>query len=210
MDSSLVFFAILLLGLISLFALRLQTKKKPDTVKPSPQDFRLEASEEIGLFTNQKAPHPAPEIPTGYNDVRLTLLVRDPEWIYAYWEVSPYHWEEITKRHGRQASFENLTLRVVELGNDMDYFDLKVGKLVGGWHIHVPRPSTAYYAVMGLGTRRNFIPLIVSNVVTTPRNDFSILADEEWMLVNDYEQRIIKYTGLLPVNVTSPFMFRKD
>ena len=29
------------------------------------------------------------QIPTGYGDHRIVLMVKDPWWVYAYWEVQP-------------------------------------------------------------------------------------------------------------------------
>jgi hypothetical protein len=29
------------------------------------------------------------ELPSGYGDNKILLLVRDPYWVYSYWEISP-------------------------------------------------------------------------------------------------------------------------
>lgn len=210
MSSNLVFLIFLLLTVFSLLVLRSRAQKQRVLGPDKEQGFKFETAEEIGVLPEPKTMSlPPVEIPQSYHDVRLSLLVRDPEWLYAYWELNPDLWEESKKKFGHMAQYDNVTLRVLELTNDMAWFDIKVGTLIGDWHIQVPKPNTPYYAILGLRNTNGFFPLIVSNIVITPRNDISPLTEDEWMLVDDYERKIVKYVGHIPFDATSPFMFRK-
>ncbi|NLU50934.1 MAG: DUF4912 domain-containing protein [Syntrophomonadaceae bacterium] len=210
MSSDILGLVLLLLALLSALIIGLQGKKKTHPPEKGP-DFKFETAGEISGAAVPEATVPPPvEIPEYYHDEKLVLMVRDPEWLYAYWEISPDYWNEVRQKYGQAASYDNLTLRITELAGEMAYFDIKVGNRIGSWHIHVARPDTPYYGVLGLKLGSDFFPLIVSNAITTPRNAVSPLGDDEWMLVSDYEQRIIKRLGQIPFDATSPFMFRKE
>ena len=208
------YFVALALVVLALFSLRFVNSPEKDlaseNTRGSQQDFNLEAAEELVPAKSRPVPPSVIDIPEYYHDLRLSLLVRDPKWLFAYWEINPDFWRDISQQHGRLARYENITLRIMELANEMAYFDIRVGNLIGSWHIQVPRPDTPYYGILGLSNGGEFIPLLMSNTVITPRNDLSALGDEEWMLVSEYEQKIIKRIGLIPFDATSPFMFRKD
>ncbi len=52
--------------------------------------------------------------PESYGQNRIRLLVRDPEWIFAYWDVKPQALEDLAKSLGERAlALSRLTLRVV-------------------------------------------------------------------------------------------------
>ncbi len=174
--------------------------------------FAMEIAQELAPLEHQRKPSaPAPDLPDSYNDTRLVLMVRDPEWLFAYWEIGQHHWEEIVHNYGETAaSRDNLTLRVFEISDQMEHFDIKVGSFAQDWHIRVGKSQTPFYCQLGIKYYQEFIPLAVSNTVITPRNSFSTLVDEEWMLVNSHEQRLLKQLGEFPLDLTSPFMFRKE
>lgn len=195
--------------LIAVIALAHQSRRED----PIPRRmFAMETAEEIAPPENRPGfPALHPELPDSYSETRLVLMVRDPEWLFAYWDIADDHWEELTRQHGDAAvRRENLTLRVFEMADQMQYFDLNVGGLARDWHIRAGKSQTPFYCQLGLKYHQNFITLAVSNTVVTPRNSLSDLCDEEWMLVNDHEQRLLKRLGEFPLDLSSPFMFRKE
>ncbi|ADI01430.1 MAG TPA: DUF4912 domain-containing protein [Syntrophothermus lipocalidus] len=208
MNPDVLFFLFLLLAFISLLAVGRRQNKPSKKPAPRPSDLSFEASDELGVPVETR-PRPAfaVELPRYYHDVRLTLLVRDPEWLYAYWEIAPDRWEAIRHSYGDLATYDNICLRILELSDPRSHFDIRVKSLVGDWHIHVGKPNTPYYGILGLLTPSGFLPITVSNAVMTPRNDISTLGDEEWMMVNDYEQRIIERIGAIPFDATSPSFY---
>ena len=196
--------------LIATIALRASQSHRED---PLPRRmFAMETAEEIAPPENQPGfPAVYLELPDSYAETRLVLMVRDPEWLFAYWDIDDGHWENLTRQHGDAAvRRENLTLRVFEMADQMQYFDINVGGLARDWHVRVGKSQTPFYCQLGLKYHQDFITLAVSNTVVTPRNRLSDLFDEEWMLVNDREQRLLQRLGEFPLDLTSPFMFRKE
>lgn len=178
--------------------------------KPLPDMKAEHSAETFPAPWKRKESLSVPELPGGYDETRVVLMVRDPDWLYAYWEIADEHRGFLDAALEGKPEDWRVTLRVYELDNKMAFFDLDVGRDLGDWHIQVNKPHTSFYCQLGLKNGGRFIPLAVSRPVTTPRNAMSDLADEEWMLVTDDEQRMLKRIGKLDFTLTSPFMFRKD
>jgi len=174
--------------------------------------FDMETAAEIApAEVERRTPEPPPELPDSYGETRVVLMVRDPEWLFAYWDVGESHWRDVVRNYGElAASRDNITLRVFEMSDQMGFFDINVGGMARDWHIRVGKSQTPFYCQLGIKYKHEFIPLAVSNTVVTPRDGLSNLYDDEWMLVNDHEQRLLKRMGQFPLDLTSPFMFRKE
>ena len=54
-------------------------------------------------------------LPSNYNSTNLTLIVRDPHWIYAYWEIAPKAIEELRQQIGDQVNHAAYVLRLYEI-----------------------------------------------------------------------------------------------
>ncbi len=211
MSSDVLFFLIFLVGLIFLLAVGFMQQRKASK-KPEQRISNLgfETAQELVPpieTARSRGLAPSPELPLSYQDVRLTLLVRDPEWLYAYWEIASERWDAIRRIYGEQVNEDNIYIRLVDLEDPLCCLDIPVKSLIGDWHIQVNKPNTPFYGILGLLTTFGFIPITVSNTVTTPRNDISPLGDEDWMIVSDDELRIIKRIGALPFDATSPSFY---
>lgn len=207
------FFLILFifLGIITLLAWHSWKTSQKNAAKPiSWRGGRLEIAEEIAPWSPQKETNVSfPELPHGYNETKVVLLVRDPEWLFTYWEVSDSTWQSLWQNYGEEvADFRNITLRVFEMTGPMSYFDISVGQPIGDWHIRVGKPQTPFYCLLGLKHHEHFVPIAVSNTVITPRNDISPYLDDEWMLVTEREQRLMQRIGEIDHHLTSPLIFR--
>ncbi|HTY13577.1 MAG TPA: DUF4912 domain-containing protein [Candidatus Omnitrophota bacterium] len=122
------------------------------------------------------------ELPGGYDINRIVLMVRDPYWIYAYWEINQKKLSEIRSELGDKFGQSRLILRVYDTQN-WNFFDLQVHGLAGNWYINVGRPNTSYCVDIGFITSDGvFVVAARSNVVTTPRDRMSEVIDEEWMI----------------------------
>ncbi|NLV17568.1 MAG: DUF4912 domain-containing protein [Syntrophomonadaceae bacterium] len=198
-----LYIAALILGLV--FLAILYWKDIFSTKNPIPRKILdFETAEEIMPPEFNPPKQGPPQLPDCYEETRLVLLVRDPEWLFAYWDIDGNHWHQLTAGLGENISPDNLTLRVYEIANNMDYFDIKVGGLSRDWHIRVGKSNTPFYCQLGIKTCDRFIPIAISNTVVTPRNQISASSDEEWMLVSDNEQRLLKRIGQFPLDLSSP------
>ncbi|MDI6731177.1 MAG: DUF4912 domain-containing protein [Candidatus Margulisbacteria bacterium] len=125
--------------------------------------------------------------PERYGDNKITLMVRDPYWLFAYWEINEKRSAEIV-RELSQAVFSQsrLTLRVYNVDN-WDSFDIEVTGGAKNWYLRVS--SDASYCVdIGYKTPDGrFIAAARSNIVRTPLDRMSDIIDEQWM-IPDWEK----------------------
>jgi len=129
-------------------------------------------------------------IPNGYGEDRLVLLVKDPWWLFAYWEVqssteraarSQLRPEDIPGLQTILRVFETTGLKATAAAQHA--FDIPLSGLTTNWYIHVNAPNRSFVVELGLLARSGqFITLLRSNAVTTPRSEPSEVIDEEWMV----------------------------
>ncbi len=108
--------------------------------------------------------------PESYGQNRIRLLVRDPEWIFAYWDVKPESLQELAKTLGERAlALSRLTLRVVDpvSGGSSDIL-LPPG--ARWWYVRTDAARRTYRAELGVTLPSGqFRRLAESNTVVTPR-----------------------------------------
>jgi len=108
--------------------------------------------------------------PETYGVNRVRLLVRDPEWIFAYWDVSPASMKDLGRSLGERAlALSRLTLRVVDpvSGGSSDIL-LPPG--ARWWYIRTDSARRTYRAELGVTLPSGeFRRLAESNTVVTPR-----------------------------------------
>jgi len=140
------------------------------------------------------------EIPNGYGDDRLVLLVKDPWWLFAYWEVQPQT-ERAARSQLRPEEIPGLQtiLRVSDI-TEVTFpeqpahraFDIPLSGLTTNWYIHVNAPNRAFVVELGLLARSGrFIALLRSNVVRTPRAEPSDVIDEAWMITEEESWKLM-------------------
>lgn len=133
------------------------------------------------------------EVPAGYGDTRIVAMPRDPNWIFAYWELAEGLVDAIRREHGARVFEESRrVLRIYDV-TEVDFdginahrcWDLDVGE-ARSWYVHVGEPARDYCVDLGLLTPDGrFVLLARSNVVRTPAEGFSALTDAEWMTLDD-------------------------
>ena len=141
-------------------------------------------------------------IPTYYGEDKLVLMVRDPWWLFAYWEITPGKSEEIQWK-ARQAGERNwkTVLRVYDVtGSGIEkprsYFDIELNFFADNWYIDVGLPDHEWAAELGLrASSGRFYGMVRSNKVQTPSFGISDVLDEEWMLPEDVYYRLIGLVG---------------
>lgn len=141
------------------------------------------------------------ELPPSYNQTQIVLLVRDPYWIYAYWDFRSEIKERLSASHGGWEKVP-LSLRVYNYSrkktgtNEPEYFDISINHAANNWYIHVGGPNQLYQVDLGYySPTGEFITLARSNQVTTPRDGISEVVDEEWMIVEEDFRRLYRLAG---------------
>lgn len=148
------------------------------------------------------APSPAYQLPTSYHEDKLTLLVRDPWWLYAFWEVTPDRERAVLDEISRRGQSRELTvLRVYEItGADPSrpnsFFDIELHFFTTNWYVDVGRPDSDWFAEIGIRTTNgSFFALVRSNVVRTPRFGISDVLDEEWLMPDEFYWKLFGYAS---------------
>jgi len=160
---------------------------------PSPEQFR----EENFVF------------PEKYGYDHIILLVRDPYWTHAYWEITSETIDRIWRENGEEAMRSaKMVLRVKDIHNATpekpnSYLDIEVAPGAKNWYISVMKPNTSYCVEIGyLLISGRFLMITRSNYVTTPRAGVSEVLDEEWMSL-DYYDKIYALSGGLNLGLSS-------
>ncbi len=122
-------------------------------------------------------------------------MVRDPWWIYAYWEIRP----EIERAARLQlAPQETIGLQSVlrvydvtdlsaeDLKNAHRVSDIPISSLATNWYIHTDAPAHAFIVEIGLRTAQGrFLPLARSNRLMCPRCAPAEIIDEGWKISDE-------------------------
>ena len=107
------------------------------------EDDRADESEAVALVDTEFAA--VPEIlPETYNETQITVLLRDPGWVFAYWDFHSQLYAAVTGN----PRFETFFLRVNNLsscgtGTVVDFFDVEVGPHDRKWYVHLPGRAPA-------------------------------------------------------------------
>jgi len=206
-------------------------RKKIGSAKVSPvEEF---ADEIAGDFLDATIPHPKtkpphPEIPWQYGADRMVLMVRDPNWLFAYWEITAAKQDEFSQQYGESAwSLSRPVLRVYDVtgvefngNNANNYIDFTISDYVDNWHLDVSRPNSTFCVDVGrVFPDGRFVTLLRSNIVHTPSMEVSNLVDEEWMWIEGIYRTITRLhpgssplmvedvsrrMGLVPLGISSP------
>jgi len=205
--------------LFAVFVWRSGAGKKARRKKTSfsmPSVMEEFADEMTGNFLAAPTPDPKnkiqhPEIPWQYGSDRLVLMVRDPNWLFAYWEITAAKQDEFSQQYGQTAwSASRPVLRVYDVtgiefngANANNYIDFAISDAVDNWHLEVSRPDTTFCVDVGrILPDGRFVTLLRSNIVHTPSMDFSNLIDEEWMWIEGIYRTITRlYAGSSPLLV---------
>lgn len=113
-----------------------------------------------------------------YNDTYIRLLVRDPEYLYTYWEVED------------KAFYNNPYLRLVK-DDDNSKIDIKINDNADSWYLKV-EPDTSYRLEIGYKVNEHFYLLASSNSVKTPLHRPSDIVDEHWMTIEELSKYIYR------------------
>lgn len=123
------------------------------------------------------------EFPTSYGKNQVNLLVRDPDWLYAYWEITATVQSEFSKQLGDAWGTSKPMLRVYDItdGTQKIYYDIRIQDYADHWYIHVGKPNHTFFVDLGrVLPDGKFYCIARSNWVTTPSNRISSVIDPNW------------------------------
>lgn len=150
----------------------------------------------LGAEEHAVPPVESIDIPSGYDVDRIVLMVRDPHWIFAYWEVTQERYITLEKLFGEDWLRCKMILRISDKSSAPPArFDIELNPEARNWYIRVS-PERRYQVSIGaLGPRGRFEEVAASNIVETPRSGVSDVTDERWMVSEELFERILAESG---------------
>jgi len=138
------------------------------------------------------------ELPSLYGRDMMALVVRDPWWLYTYWEVKDSTWDKFKAELKDEFYKARKILRVYDVSNIIfngsnanNFFDLGIREDASNWYIDIGAPGKSWCVEFGLLLRDGrFITILRSNVVETPIDGPSWITDEEWMIPDEMFSRL--------------------
>jgi len=134
---------------------------------------------------------------------RIVVMVRDPYWLHAYWEIKRQSVERVQAAMSQDWHTARPFLRLLEVsdagastGSERVVRDIEVHGGVSNWYVHVDNSPSSYRLELGyMGSTGRFFPLVRSNVVTTPEPGSSDAIDENWTDVAENFDKIYAMSG---------------
>jgi len=130
---------------------------------------------------------------------RLVVMVRDPYWLHAYWELAPQSVERAQSALGQHWHATRPVLRIFHVAPDGAAELQREVPIHGGvnhWYVDVQNPPQQYRMEIGyLTAGGQFYCLARSNTVTTPPAGTSDSVDENWVDIDQNADRIFAMSG---------------
>lgn len=119
----------------------------------------MAASKFVSVEPQGSKPLPKPTLPGSYGESHLLLLVRDPQTLFAAWDVSPQTVEGLKARIGaRSLAVSNMTLRLFREGGVVTVFHLT--KKARSRYVKIDGNSPSFVAEIGFTTPAGRFELI--------------------------------------------------
>ncbi len=141
--------------------------------------------------------------PNGHKKDRLVVMVRDPYWLHAYWEITRQSMERARVAMGQNWHAARPVLRlskVLRVGTASSakrvIRDIEIHGGVNNWYVDVGDPPSSFQLDLGyLGPDGKFLCIVRSNVVTTPQTGTGDALDGNWAEVARDFDRIYALSG---------------
>jgi hypothetical protein len=138
------------------------------------------------------------EARTSHQD-RLVVMVRDPYWLHAYWELNPRSVERAQSALGQHWHATRPVLRLFRVAGDGAAELQREIVIHGGvkhWYVDVQSPPQQFRMEIGyLTAGGQFYCLARSNTVITPPAGTSDSVDENWVDIDQNADRIFAMSG---------------
>ncbi len=143
---------------------------------------------DVGVPTKDLSAKVPKDLPAGYGKDRIVVMVRDPYWLHAYWELTRQAIQRAEAALGQDWHGAKPILRLLDVSShdttssaEAIVRDVDIHGGCNNWYIDVLNPPRSYRVDIGyLARNGQFYVLARSNVVTTPRAGLSDVIDENW------------------------------
>jgi hypothetical protein len=143
---------------------------------------------DVGVPTRDLSAKIPKDLPAGYGKDRIVVMVRDPYWLHAYWELTRQAVQRAEAALGQEWHTSRPILRLLDVSShdtssvaESVVRDIDIHGGCNNWYIDVSNPPRSYRVDIGYLSRSGrFYVLARSNVVSTPRAGVSDVIDENW------------------------------
>ncbi len=107
-------------------------------------EYDSRESPDSGILIDAQYTNSSEDLPETYNETSISMLMRDPGWLFVYWDFHANLFSAITGNY----RFESFFLRVNSLSSTSpvvvkDWFDVNVGIHDRQWYVHLPSDERA-------------------------------------------------------------------
>jgi hypothetical protein len=140
-------------------------------------------------------PPMARQLDQEYGETTLCLLVRDPDWIFAYWEIAPEMRDQLRVHEKRLVLRWHDVTDLPEFNgfNAHRTFEVEVRYPSCSWYQQMPEPNRCWCAELGVRDHTDYFSLICRSqtVHTPPREVAPDNLPLEWIFVDPSNPRRI-------------------
>lgn len=113
-------------------------------------------------------------VPSWDNEIKVVLLPKDPNWLFAYWEFPEEKKSLFIQEFGHELWERSVpVLKIVNVSRNTSFY-IRLNDFSNSWYINVPDGDSLYVAELGRKVSdRFFINLADSNYVSTPGENTS-------------------------------------
>jgi len=122
-----------------------ESRKSREDLNTFPVSYHQQKFENLDeLFGEQGAPNEwGFEFPQSYNVTRIELMLRDPSWAFAYWDISIHDKTDVLKHE----EFTGLLLRLSDTSDPDDIhtiMDIPISLNDTSWYLNLPSLEASY------------------------------------------------------------------
>jgi uncharacterized protein len=91
------------------------------------------------------------EIPGGYAESKIVLLPRDPQWAYAYWDITTEHKQELRAQGGQQLALRLYDVTDINMGLQSPHSiqEYPLDEMAREWYLSIPVSDREYLLDIG-------------------------------------------------------------
>ncbi|MBD2088766.1 DUF4912 domain-containing protein [Microcoleus sp. FACHB-1515] len=91
------------------------------------------------------------ELPEGYGESRIVLMPRDPQWAYAYWDVTNDHKEDLRRQGGYRLALRFYDVTDIDFGYQTPHSvqQYECDEMAREWYLPIPVSDRDYAAEIG-------------------------------------------------------------
>ncbi len=114
-------------------------------------------------------PQIASNLPVKHEQDCISLLVRDPHWLYVYWDISENRKDLLVKELGSELISRSLPVLKITNVTSNECFYVRINEFSTNWYVNVADANSVYIAELGRKVSDSFfISILGSNSVVTP------------------------------------------